>query len=120
MAWVVLIEEGVGWGDGMHWGLYRSTHLFNSRDEARAEAVRLTRDHTPEHPWTEKGRTAFRVSEDSFVVSVAGAASDHHFRLTVAEEVVPGTGEPSGDVIQEPEERSSGVVPRGNRGAGWR
>ncbi|MFE1165985.1 hypothetical protein [Nocardiopsis sp. NPDC058789] len=96
MSWVVLIEEIRGSGDRQRWGLVppsfdgRRDTEFATGEEARAEALCLTSAHAPGHPWSERDRQAYRISPDEYLVNVDGATSDFHFRLTVAERIVPG------------------------------
>ncbi|PWV57560.1 hypothetical protein [Nocardiopsis sp. L17-MgMaSL7] len=96
MSWTVLIEEILGSGERQRWGLVPSAPggqrnaSFDDREEARAEALRLTAAHVPGHPWAERDRQAYRVSPDEYVVNVDGATTEFHFRVTVAERIVPG------------------------------
>ena len=96
MAWRVIIEEITGFGQNQRWGVSQTSRPLPDRERARQEALGLTGSFTPEHPWSEQSRDVYRVSEDYYVVAVTGATNSFHFKLTVAEQVEPGTGEPPG------------------------
>lgn len=96
MAWIVLVEESEGLGrDRWRWSMtpFRAGP-FADFDGAADAALRLTRDYRPQHPWSERNRSAYRVSPSEYIVRVAGATADFHFRVTVAEAIEPGTGHP--------------------------
>lgn len=97
MAWVVLVEESEGLGrDRWRWGMTPFVAgPFGDFDGAADSALRLTRDYRPQHPWSERDRNAFRISPSEYIVRVAGATADFHFRVTVAEHITPGTGAPA-------------------------
>ncbi|MGM1060272.1 hypothetical protein [Saccharothrix sp. Mg75] len=82
--WWVLLEEARGMGEGREWKL---SHTWASadREAARAEALRLAREHVPAYPWSVRSRQVIRVGEDSYVVVVDGRTSTFHFRVQVGE-----------------------------------
>lgn len=88
MAWVVLVEQSMG----QWWQTTEASAGFRDREEARAEALRLTEAYAPRHPKKERARFAHRLSPDSYVVTLDGAMERFYFRLLVAEQVVPGSG----------------------------
>lgn len=96
MAWVVLIEESEGLGrDRWRWVMTGvQAGPFADFGGAAEAALRLTRDYRPHHPWSERDRSAYRVSPSECIVRVVGVTADFHFRVTVAETIEPGTGRP--------------------------
>lgn len=96
MAWVVLVEESEGLGrDRWRWAMTGvQAGTFADFDGAADAALRLTRDYRPQHPWSERDRSAYRVSPSEYIVRVVGATADFHFRVNVAETIVPGVGTP--------------------------
>lgn len=105
MAWVVVVEEIQEGGQSMRWSGRQAGSDFPDREQARAEALRLCSEYTPQHPWSEQNRTVYRRSPDSYLVHLVGAMSDFHFTLSVAERIAPETGQP--DRIRAPRESTT-------------
>ncbi|MFC0114290.1 hypothetical protein [Kibdelosporangium aridum] len=84
--WCVLIEETVGRGESQRWGV-SEIRKFDTRDEALAAAEQAVREYQPQHPTFAKGRDAYQVGEDSWIVWVPGATREYHFRVSVGKQV---------------------------------
>ncbi|GAB1509754.1 hypothetical protein JCM33774_17950 [Actinophytocola sp. KF-1] len=88
LAWYVLLEETAGFGrDSYRWMLTRKTRC-EDRDKARTLAYSLAKEYKPEHPMNQRGREVFQIGNDTWVVEVAGATTDFHFRVSVAAKLV--------------------------------
>ncbi|GAA1099736.1 hypothetical protein [Nocardiopsis metallicus] len=87
MAWVVIVEESVNYGQSARWGVGTVRGDHADREEARSAALAMTRTFAPNHPWSERDRQVFRNSEDSYLVNVVGATTEFHFRVSVAERI---------------------------------
>lgn len=85
MAWSVLVEESISYGDRVRWGVGLIRGEYPEREQARAAALELTGSFTPTHPWSERERTVYRICEDSYLVNLVGATTEFHFRVNVAE-----------------------------------
>ncbi|MBR8740230.1 hypothetical protein [Nocardiopsis sp. MG754419] len=87
MGWVLVVEESVGSGQNIRWGVGRVQGTYEEPERAREEGLRLAREYEPRHPWSQEGRRIYRLSEDVHLVNVQGATSSFHFRVSVAERV---------------------------------
>lgn len=84
LVWFVLVEETVGFGrDAYRWRLTKKSQRAD-RDEARTYAYSLAKEYQPEHPMSPRGREIYQIGNDTWVVEVAGATTDFHFRVSVA------------------------------------
>lgn len=82
--WYVLVEENVGSGQGMWWKL-STIRAFHQYRDAQQFARELARTYQPRHPASPRGRRAFRIGEDTWVVYIEGMTRTFHFRVSVAE-----------------------------------
>ncbi|GGP81990.1 hypothetical protein [Saccharothrix coeruleofusca] len=82
-GWWVVLEENQGAGE-REWTLSHS-QAVGERESARAEALRLAREHVPAHPWFLRARQVLRISPDAYLVIATGRTSTFHFRVLVAE-----------------------------------
>ncbi len=83
LAWFVLLEETASSGmDSYRWMLTKKSRCADR--EARRLAYWLAREYEPVHPTSQRGRQVFQIGNDTWVVEVAGAMSDFHFRVSVA------------------------------------
>ena len=71
-------------GDGREWKVSEARPV-GDREAARAEAVRLAREHVPAYPWSVRSRQVLRLADDSCLVIATGRTSSFHFRVHVAE-----------------------------------
>ncbi len=95
MTWVVVVERLDAVVRGRFTGTRElSTEEFTDRSEAREKALRLTAEFEPERRSREQERRAYRISADEYLVETVGVLSKWHFRVTVAERIVPGSGDP--------------------------
>lgn len=80
----MLVEETVGFGrESYRWQLTHKVRCAD-RDEARARAYATAKEYKPEHPMKPGRRQMFQIGNDTWVVEVAGATTDFHFRVSVA------------------------------------
>lgn len=89
MSWTVVVEESVNYGQSARWGVGAVRGDYADREQARGAALEMTRSFTPNHPWSERERQVYRLSEDGYLVNVVGATTEFHFRVTVAERIRP-------------------------------
>ncbi|WP_067602040.1 hypothetical protein [Nocardiopsis listeri] len=87
MGWVILIEETVGSGQSMRWGVGRVQGTYPEWEQAREAALALAREYVPNHPWSDNGREIYQTSEGSYLVDVHGATATFPFRVGVAQRV---------------------------------
>lgn len=87
MGWVILIEETVGSGQSMRWGVGRAQGAYPEWEQAREAALGLAREYNPNHPWSEAKREIYQTSEGSYLVDVRGATAAFPFRVSVAQRV---------------------------------
>ncbi|MEU3272046.1 hypothetical protein ABZ639_14470 [Saccharomonospora sp. NPDC006951] len=88
MEWVVIIEESISMGNGIRWGVGRVSGVYADQSLARQDALNFAHRYTPKHPRMTGERRIYRQSEDSYLVSVAGATSRFHFRVSVADRIL--------------------------------
>lgn len=87
MSWVVIVEEMQRGGTVRTYREERRQGRFPDRENAREEALRLARDHTPGDFWHERRREVYKVSENHYEVRAHGMMSQFHFRTLVAERI---------------------------------
>lgn len=87
MGWVLLVEETVGSGQSMRWGVGRVQGAYPEWEQAAEAALVLAREYAPNHPWSESGRQIYRTSESAYLVDVQGATATFPFRVSVAQRV---------------------------------
>ncbi|ASR35033.1 hypothetical protein BAY61_08630 [Prauserella marina] len=87
MEWVVVIEESISSGNGIRWGVGRVSGVYASQSLARQDALNFAHRYNPKHPRMDGERRIYRLSEDSYLVNVAGATSRFHFRVSVADRI---------------------------------
>ncbi len=80
--WRIVIDEGQ-----TVWPPYVQEKRYATAEHARAAALRFARKHVPENPWFERDRTIIKCGEDMFLVTVYGASSVGHFRVSAGCEV---------------------------------
>lgn len=83
--YVVLVEQTTGSGEAKRWDLVWPPFGPGGRAEARAHAERTAYEFVPANPYSEQGRSVFRLDEDSYLVRVEGMMSSFHFRVSVAQ-----------------------------------
>jgi len=85
-GYYVLIEQLTGSADSAVWRIDPDPiRVGDTRALARAAALKIARDFSPRHPFSERGRAAFRVDDDNLIVHVQGATKTFHFRISVVE-----------------------------------
>jgi hypothetical protein len=95
--WYALVEEnsaigGMTWGDTYAWRLTEMVPLppgVSPEELAKDVAFRFQ----PARPSLPKRRSVFRIDDHSFMVRIEGAASVHHYRVTMAEHVAEFDGQ---------------------------
>ncbi|TDC83877.1 hypothetical protein [Actinomadura sp. 7K507] len=81
--WFVLIEEKVTKGQSIQWSLTATRPAGPDVEQARRLAAEAALMHLPQHPKRVKGRQVFQTGPDNWLVVVAGAKGDFHFRVSV-------------------------------------
>lgn len=85
-GYYLLVEQLTGSADSAVWRIDPDPiRVGATRELARAAALELARDFSPRHPFSERGRTGFRVDDDNLIVHVQGATKTFHFRISVVE-----------------------------------
>lgn len=81
--WHVLVEENTSSGQYAVWRIAETVELGPDRDTAYASAQQITATHRPANPWREQSRRIYEHGPDAWIVVVEGAASTHHFRVSL-------------------------------------
>ncbi|WP_335935231.1 hypothetical protein [Streptomyces sp. PTD5-9] len=100
-TWGLVMEMTRGGGERKHTEAYVVAHVDGTREEALLELERRARDHTPEHPWSQKRRRLLRTG-DGFLLVVDGAWQSFSTRFTVAE-LLEDSAAPEPEPEPEPE-----------------
>jgi hypothetical protein len=91
--WVVVVEENIQLWNDRRWEISK---YFAAEDYERALALahQTAMYYVPPHPKDPQSRTLLRTPDGSWLVHVRGAATEWHFRVTVAEHYGDHPGKP--------------------------
>jgi hypothetical protein len=85
-GYYLVIEQVTGSADSAVWRIDPEPMWVGpTRDQARAAARKAAQEFRPRHPFSERGRAAYRVDDDNLIVHLQGATKNFHFRITVVE-----------------------------------
>jgi hypothetical protein len=84
LKWYVLVEENVGYGENRNWQV-TEMRPADDFEQALVSAEQTAQDHQPTHPSWPKSRSLFRTQDGGWLVTVEGATTTFHFRVSVAE-----------------------------------